>query len=237
MRFSKQHIVEEIRRTAAQNGGLALGVAAFYNETGIKTSDWEGRHWARWSDALAEAGLTPPEWQGKYPDDQILESLARLARDTSRFPVNREMELRRRADPSFPSVRVFRRFGGRAGLVSALRDFCTRHPEYADVSAYCAAPSAARESVAKAPPDLGEVYLLRSGRHYKIGRTNASGRRERELAIQLPERAKLVHSIRTDDPIGIEAYWHRRFDAARKNGEWFELTAEDVAAFRRRKFM
>jgi hypothetical protein len=43
--------------------------------------------------------------------------------------------------------------------------------------------------------------------------------------------------IRTDDPSGIELYWHLRFGANRKNGESFDLDRSEVAAFERWNFM
>jgi hypothetical protein len=147
-------------------------------------------------------------------------------------------------DPSFPEVNVFiRRFGGlRKAAVPKLVAYCQRSPSYEDVLAICTAwqesqPLAEEKPSREKAVTLGYVYLLRSGRHYKIGRTNAVGRRERELAIQLPQKGAVLHRIATDDPAGIEAYWHRRFEAKRGNGEWFHLSQEDIAAFRRRKSM
>lgn len=80
------------------------------------------------------------------------------------------------------------------------------------------------------------MYLLKHGQHYKIGRTNDTARRRREVSLLLPEELEHVHVIETDDPEGIEAYWHRRFAAKRIRGEWFTLISEDVAAFKRRRY-
>jgi hypothetical protein len=84
---------------------------------------------------------------------------------------------------------------------------------------------------------IGTVYLMKFGKHYKIGSTHSVGRREYEVALQLPEKVRLIHAIETDDPLGIEKYWHKRFESKRANGEWFNLTGEDITAFKRRKFM
>jgi hypothetical protein len=136
-----------------------------------------------------------------------------------------------------------RRIGGKAVQVEQLRKFCREEGGFEEVVSLCdkylaERPRAERANAVPGPESPpGFVYLLKAGRYYKIGRTNAVGRRERELAIQLPQRAQLVHQIATDDPSGIERYWHERFSARRGNGEWCESQPADVAAFKRRKFM
>ncbi|MCV7384403.1 GIY-YIG nuclease family protein [Mycolicibacter longobardus] len=86
-----------------------------------------------------------------------------------------------------------------------------------------------------AQPVPGYVYLVRSGKFHKIGRSNDHGRRAYEIGLQLPEKLEVVHTIETDDAVGIERYWHERFRERRRNGEWFLLTKADIAAFKRRR--
>ena len=238
----KDYILAEISRTARANNGAPLGKAKFFAETGIKESDWLGRHWLRWSDALAEAGFSPNAMQRAFHDDFLLGKLACLVRELGHVPVSAEIKMKSRSDNDFPCANTFERFGGKASLLVRLVEFCASHAEFNDVAELCrpllSVGDTTRMKVLPVRDDtFGDVYLLKCGRSYKIGHSNASGRRERELAIQLPEKAKIVHVIKTDDPCGIERYWHQRFDAKRQNGEWFELSTEDVAAFRRRKFM
>lgn len=243
--FNKRHIIDEIKRTAQENGGVPLGTQRFRAQTGIKVSDWQGKFWARWGDALIEAGFQPNVLQGRRNDDELLESLALLTRELGHFPVTNEIKMKARSEPGFPWHNTFARLGNKQTLATLLHGFCIKHG-LEDVAILCeevirhlSKPDVDSENDNNAGNnmEIGYVYLLRSGKYYKIGRTNSVGRRERELSIQLPEESKTIHSIKTDDPAGIEAYWHKRFAGRRKNGEWFALTANDIAAFKRRKFM
>jgi len=124
-------------------------------------------------------------------------------------------------------------FGSKKDLVQRLGAWARTRNDYRDIVAMTPDDSAGGEHQAK--NNEGLVYLIRSGAHYKIGRSDEIERRVKEIRVALPEAASLVHSIRTDDPAGIEAYWHRRFSDRRANGEWFKLTTAEVAAFKRRK--
>lgn len=236
----KADILDAIRRMAEADGGSAPGRMRFTAETGITEAQWLGRYWVRWSDAIAEAGLEPNTFQGARPEQEIFATFVSLIEELGHFPTDAELKFRKRTDPSIPSHGVFQRFGNKAGLAALVIKQCGDDPALADVVAICE-PIAAKAGKVPVPPTAGPgpqpgvVYLMKSGRHYKIGRSNSAGRRAYELAIQLPERLETVHVIETDDAIGIERYWHLRFAAQRLNGEWFALTAADVAAFKRRK--
>ena len=57
--MTKLYILQEIKRTTQANSGTPLRKIQFEAETGIKRYDWFGVYWARWSDALREAGCLP----------------------------------------------------------------------------------------------------------------------------------------------------------------------------------
>jgi Meiotically up-regulated gene 113 len=238
--MDKSFILSEVRRTAMANGGVALGRLRLETETGIKDHHW-GKFWARYGELVREAGFEPNAKTEAWTEAELCAYLAGLIRELGKFPTHGEVRVKNTTDPDFPNHRVFdQRLGGKADRVAKVIAFCRANPGYDDVFTMCenVVVDVSEEPVGKPTrSNDGHVYLLKSGKFYKIGFSVDAGVRERQLAIQLPEAASTVHVIVTDDPPGIEAYWHRRFTEQRKNGEWFALTREDVAAFKRRKFM
>lgn len=235
----KETIIAEIRRLAEQNGDRPPGQAAFAKTTGIGEHEWKGVFWRRWSEAQAEAGFTPNRFGGRLHDAVVLDHYLALVKRLGTIPVDADLRLARRQDSSFPSTDVFRRLGSKGMLLRRAVALCEGRRDLASVHELLLAEvgRAMPTSPKRVPPKIaGYVYLIRSGKFYKIGRTNASGRRLRELAIQLPQKPRTVHVIETDDPEGIEGYWHRRFEAKRLDGEWFALSEDELRAFRWRKY-
>jgi hypothetical protein len=239
--MNREHILKEIKRTADANGGTPLGRARFLKETGIREADWLGKFWARWGDAVREAGYSPNQLQAAYDDGFLFGKYIDLIRSLGRIPATGDVRLRAGTDSDFPNAKVFDKFGSKANLLKKIVEHCRTREGLEDIVLLCEGHVSRVGSGKNGPvsddTDIGFVYLMKSGKFYKVGRSNSAGRREYELGIQLPEKLKAVHVIRTDDPTGIEGYWHNRFATKRKNGEWFELDPADVSAFKRRKFM
>lgn len=241
MSIDRDHILREVQRTAKVNGGKPLGRLAFLTETGIKESDWRGRFWARWNEVLKDAGFGPNKLVEARDDEVLLDCFAKLALELERLPVYSELRLKKRTDPSFPNDKTFARFGTKSQLLMRLYEHCTPKSEYATllplIEIELKASNLPNDEAPATESVEGFVYLVRMGKHYKIGKTFSVPRRHREIALELPEKLQPIHVIRTDDPAGIEAYWHKRFQAKCTNSEWFSLSAEDVRTFRKRKFM
>lgn len=231
---TRDFIISEIQRVA-KKAGRAPGRQLFEKETEIRNADWYGIYWRTWGDALVDAGFSANERQSKLSTDEVLRSYAEVVRNLGRIPASVDLRMYGRGRADFPGHTTFaNHFGSKAGLIAALVEWVQKNDEFADLIDLL--PTDMEETTTTAVVQEGYVYLLKSGAFYKIGRSDEVERRVKEISVTLPEGLDLVHVIRTDDPSGIEAYWHRRFEGKRAKGEWFRLTSSDVKAFKRRKF-
>lgn len=231
----RELILSEIQRLAKEAGGKPPGQNAFTRDTGITDAKWRGVLWVRWSDALRDAGYAANAWQAAYPKDLLVGKLADFCRRLGKLPTRAEIKMEGRTDPDFPSAGAFARlYPTAADMIVGLRELAMQGG-HDDILAML--PEGVTSKGPEEPNQAeGWVYLMKSGAHYKIGRSDNVKRRLDEITIAMPENVTLLHAIKTDDPPGIEAYWHRRFANQRANREWFKLTASDVRAFIRRRF-
>lgn len=232
----KQQILDEIKRLAIENGGKAPGKRAFETATGITEGQWYGTIWFRWNDAIKEAGLVPNTKSTKLSSKHVLEWYAKACREYGRPPISVEYRHFAKNNAGCPSPDTLtRHFGSKANLLKNLHSYAIETNDQRLLS-LLPDPDDRVDIDATEHEDEGWVYLLKSGLHFKIGRSNDLEKRIKQITIAMPEKVDLVHAIRTDDANGIEAYWHNRFADFRANGEWFALKPEHVKAFKRRKF-
>jgi hypothetical protein len=239
--MTKRQILSEIKRLSREYDGKPPGLRRFESETGIKRSEWYPKLWLRWSDAVNEAGFTSNKLDVAYKKEDLILFYIELIRELGSFPIEGQLRRKAKENPRFPSESSFRRLGKKAERAREILSFCESRDEFADVIGYCE-PIAASGNISPVSecadnPRIGYVYLIRHGRRkeYKIGKTYNPIRREGEIRIELPEKVEPIHTIATDDPSGVELYWHNRFSEKRKQGEWFELSDADVRAFKKWK--
>jgi hypothetical protein len=240
--MEKREILELIRTTALNNGGKPLGRARFFKETGIKESDWSGKHWVTWNDAVRDAGFEPNDKQKAFESSYLLLKYAELVRELGKIPTMPELRLKARTDLDFPSHNTFNRFGSKQQLLQAILSHCQGNNELSDVvSIIGSEPDQLRSATDPVLPgksrETGYVYLLKFGNEHKIGTSNNVERRFSQIRTQMPHEGKIIHTIETGDPEGIEAYWHGYFADKRLRGEWFQLTPDDVRYFKKRRLM
>lgn len=228
----RQFVLSEIRRLAAENGGRAPGAERFNRITHLSHSYWKGEIWLCWSDAVREAGLTPNTKTSRLDDEQLLFDLAVAIRKFGHIPTTAELRNYRKTARLSTQKTYINHFGGKRAMLSRLKLWVQNRPEWADVAALL---TDVCDDEPEPPRWTGAVYMMRAGPLFKIGCSRKPEERVRVVASGVPAEAVVIHMIETDDPFGVEAYWHRRFAGKRARGEWFRLSADEVAAFRARK--
>lgn len=235
--ITRDEILKEIKRTAKENNDKPLGQTAFKNKTGIGWYEW-GRHWPKWGNAIQEAGFTPNEPWARVSDDYLVKKMINKIRKFKRYPTLAELRIESIKDFNFPYSIIKKR--KQEFITKKIVEYCKNKKSCKDILKACQ-PIVKKIDEKEKNNDSGtvnefsEVYLLKSGLNYKIGHADDPGRRSTEIGTLLADKPKLIHSFKTDDPIGVESYWHKRFEKKRGRGEWFKLKQQDIEAFKRWK--
>ena len=91
-------------------------------------------------------------------------------------------------------------------------------------------PRPAPQVQADTTPSTEYVYFLLGNGLYKIGKTTRQPEeRLKDYSPKLPFETELVKVIKTKNCTKLERELHRRFKAKHVRGEWYALTADDLA--------
>lgn len=219
-RFSDLDLLTDLKEVAKANKEKIT--LKKYNQKGIYNSDTFIKRFGTWNKALAKAEIS--ERISRNPSREVLfENLKKVWDYLGRNPRGREMS----KDPSKWAQDAYIHFFG--SWKNTLKKFELWILEIKD--------EVNSDLPVLSPKNtISHVYLIKGNEFYKIGKTDDLGRRLRELQTQGEYEQTYKHIILTEDPYGIETYWHKRFkDKRRKNGgkytDWFDLNDEEVKIF------
>jgi len=235
--LTKEQILKKIQKLAREKGKTP-SEKEFYNNTDVIGYD-RMRYWPNYGELVREAGLMPNKFdKTKYNHQQLCEMFIGVIREKQKWPTRGDLDVKHHADSNFPDSGTFySKLGLTQELAKTILEFIAEKEQYDDINKVCEKVLLNFADEGKTNKDsntsVGFVYLQKMGRVYKIGKTFDPISRAGEITIQLPEKSEPVHYIKTDDPSGVEAYWHNRFKSKRKNGEWFNLNSSDIKTFKR----
>lgn len=182
----RDHTVAEIRRIAAASGDKAPGRRIFERESGISESTWPGVYWARWGDALLEAGIAANAKQAKTDGDFLLGKIAEAVWHFGRTPTLIELRTYRQTDTEFPAHSTLaKHYPAKDDMIAALRAWIAERDGFDAIAALLPEdkPSAAQsERPVVGRSEDGFVYPINSGELYKVGRSDDAESRFKQSA-------------------------------------------------------
>lgn len=230
--MTREQILDAYKAFAARTKGAPPGKRQFlkaYPE--LNDHVFRSGFWRSWKAFQLDAGIAPNAKVQRLPDRPILEGLARLTRKLGRVPTTDDIAFARKSDNTIPSeATVRKRAPTDAARAALLQEFCASSAEWADVLGLI--KPALQVAAARPNTQHAVVYLMQHGKRFKVGKSVDLDERLRNAKTWITD-ARYLWYIETDDPFGVEKYWHGRFKAKSLGGEWFRLSNDDVAAFKK----
>jgi len=136
--YSKEFILDEIRKQAQLNGNNSISLKQFCKASGIKTNQICGKYWAKWNDAVSEAGLLPNRMPVSPSRDFLCLKMAEFINELGRYPSKNELSHRAFVTNSFPHPSTFTNsLGDRFVTAKYVLDYCTHNDVYKSAAEVC----------------------------------------------------------------------------------------------------
>jgi len=168
---TKEDLLKSARKWSAEHVGERPSRRQFFEYSGFNDGDI-ARHFAKWSEFLAEVGDLPAYRYTKKTEDGLLEDWGRIVREKVKVPTLIEYKLW--GGEHSPSV--FKKyFGGWTEVPDRFREFAEGKPEWADVLATLRtspAPTAINTVEPKSPQNDAANFVPAGSRaqaHTKLG--------------------------------------------------------------------
>lgn len=179
----KETLLNAIRKAAEANSSTRLARQNFLKTSGLKLADLF-RHFPKWSDALAAAGVSVDPYNQRIPPDDLLDDWGQITRSKGRIPTRNEYKL----EGSFSPGVFDRNFGSWSKIPESFRAFALSKSEWSDVVALLPAnteplsptpgqttqsPSARTSAIPRSPrladrPTYGDPIDFRGLRHEPV---------------------------------------------------------------------